>query len=121
MISEELLKSVFSYRHQSSSSSTTEPSTTTSTTTKLPPAESISTSDLLYAQQLKFVVPVPVDDDKGNIPVRGEPWTFDPYVYYPKPIQPSSMNVQVPYNPMFHVIRAVKVPSLEGKENENLD
>lgn len=113
----------YSYRQQeTSSSSTTEPSTTiaSSTTTMKPPTETAPTSDILYAQQLKFVVPVPVDDEKGTIPIR-EPWNFDPYVYYPKPLQPSSINVQVPYNPMFHVIKAVKVPGLENKENVNVD
>lgn len=79
------------------------------------PSES---SEILYAQQLKFVVPVPVNDDEGTIPVRS-PWSFDPYVYYPKPLQPNSINVKVPYNPMFHVIKAVKVPTLEDKKHGN--
>lgn len=116
--------SVFSrYRQDSSISTTKPPITTTTTTTTAAPttttkSQTETVSDILYAQQLKFVVPIPVNDEYGTIPVK-DPWTFDPYAYFPKPLQPNSLNLQVPYNPIFHVIKAVKVPSLENKRNLN--
>jgi hypothetical protein len=75
------------------------------TSTEKAPAQEVT----LYQQQLKFVVPVPYAplEDPG----LRKPWEIDQYAYYPKPLQPDSVNVQVPYVPTFHVIKAMAVPN----------
>lgn len=81
---------------------TTAPSTTTSAT-------SDASDDLMYEQQLRFVVPVPyANADDQNIRKLGE---FDQFAYYPKPLQPETVNLQVPYVPTFHMIKALAVPN----------
>nr|CAH7752094.1 unnamed protein product [Callosobruchus chinensis] len=103
-------------RYDSTSSTTTEPTTTTSTTTIKPVTDKLaSAEDLMYAQQLKFIIPVPYDS--GTNAVR-KPWDFDQYAYYPKELQPSTVNVEVPYSPTFHMIRAIALPKVEDKSDE---
>lgn len=92
----------------SSTTTTTTPApdhTSEITITAKPVAEKHPGEELLYAQQLKFVVPVPLEGASYRYQ-----WGFDPYAYYPKELQPNSVNVQVPYTPTFHMIRAVQVP-----------
>ncbi|XP_074038589.1 uncharacterized protein [Leptinotarsa decemlineata] len=99
------------------------PSTTTQPTTTSPPPPStnkVIKDDLVYAQQLKFIVPVPYDGTQERLPVQA-PWSFDPYAYYPKSLQPRTVDVRVPYSPTFHMIRAVAVPKLNTNENERID
>ncbi|XP_063910616.1 uncharacterized protein LOC135127881 [Zophobas morio] len=75
------------------------------TTEKAPTSEEMH----LYQQQLKFVVPVPFVPAED--PGVKKPWEIDQYAYYPKPLQPENVNMQVPYVPTFHVIKAVAVPN----------
>lgn len=86
-------------------SSESAPATTTEKTTTTEKPDEMQ----LYQQQLKFVVPVPYAPLDDQI-VR-KPWEFDQYAYYPKPLQPENVNLQVPYVPTFHVIKAVAVPN----------
>lgn len=101
-----------------SPSTTTEKSTTTTTTTTSKP-----NVGPLFQNQLRFVVPVPYDSQNGG-PVKST-WGFDEFAYYPKDLQPSTVNVQVPYSPSFHVIKALAVPNkyavTQNFKDENLD
>ncbi|XP_044272169.1 uncharacterized protein LOC123016040 [Tribolium madens] len=87
------------------SESVSQTTTEKTTTTEKSPEEGMQ----LYQQQLKFVVPVPYSPPEEQS-VR-KPWDFDQFAYYPKPLQPENMNLQVPYVPTFHVIKAVAIPN----------
>ncbi|EFA12318.1 hypothetical protein TcasGA2_TC004219 [Tribolium castaneum] len=94
---------------ESVSQTTTEKTTTTE---KPPPEEGVH----LYQQQLKFVVPVPYSPPEEQT-VR-KPWDFDQFAYYPKPLQPENVNLQVQKKNTFHVIKAVAIPDqYEGGED----
>lgn len=85
-------------------------STSTTTTEKTTTTTEIEKPDEMYYQhQLRFVVPVPYapPDDPG---VK-KPYDFDQFAYYPKQLQPETINMQIPYVPTFHIIKAVAVPN----------
>lgn len=84
----------------------------TTTTTEIVPSFEVkystneaSSKDLLK-HQLKFVYPVPYSDT-----VNYNPKQIDPYAYYPKALQPSTVNFRLPYVPTFHLIKALDIPS----------
>lgn len=90
------------------SSSTTTTTTTTPTTTKVQEQQN---DELLYTHQLRFVVPVPYENsDKTTLK---HPLDFDQFAYYPKVLQPSTINVQVPYTPTFQMIKTLTVPNID--------
>ncbi|XP_018333858.1 GATA zinc finger domain-containing protein 14-like [Agrilus planipennis] len=60
-----------------------------------------------YNQQLKFIVPF--RGCKDEVPTR-YPNQFDPYAYLAKPMQPSEINLRVPYVPRFHAIKTLTIP-----------
>lgn len=83
-------------------------STTVSTTTSTQKSTDDKERDLLYANQLRFVVPVPYEDPEN---VTKQAWEFDQFAYYPQYLQPNSVNVQVPYVPSFQMIKALTIPN----------
>lgn len=110
----------YGYKHDVTAT-TTEPPTTT-TTTSGPTTEKLKTSDLIYAQRLKFIIPVPYENlNGGSVVSARNPWDFDQYAYFPRELQPNTVNVEVPYNPTFHIIRAVAVPSSVNKRNDEIN
>lgn len=109
----------YNYR-QDLTTTTTEPTTTT--TTAEPTTEKLKIADLMYAQQLKFIIPVPYEDlNSGSSVSVPNPWDFNQYAYFPKELQPRILNVEMPYNPTFHMIRAVAVPSSGGKMTDEIN
>lgn len=111
----------YGYRQEETTTTTTD-ATTTTTTTPQPTTEKLKPNNLLYAQQLKFIIPVPYEDLNGGTSISARnPWELDQYAYYPKELQPSTVNVQVPYNPTFHMIRAVALPSSIGKVSDEIN
>ncbi|XP_072399749.1 uncharacterized protein [Diabrotica undecimpunctata] len=93
----------------SSAESTTTTTTEAPTTTPTQPNKA-SPEDLLYAQQLKFMVPVPYEER----PV----WNYNPYYYYQRGTQNP---YRVPFSPSYQIVRAVTVPKSEEKINERID
>uniref|UniRef100_A0A6P7GP42 Uncharacterized protein LOC114341197 n=1 Tax=Diabrotica virgifera virgifera TaxID=50390 RepID=A0A6P7GP42_DIAVI len=93
----------------SSAESTTTTTTEAPTTAPTQPNKA-SPEDLLYAQQLKFMVPVPYEER----PV----WNYNPYYYYQRGTQNP---YRVPFSPSYQIVRAVTVPKSEEKINERID
>lgn len=85
-----------------STSTTTTEKTTTTTEIEKP-------NEMYYQHQLRFVVPVPYAPPDN--PGLKKPYDFDQFAYYPKQLQPETVNMQVPYVPTFHIIKAVAVPN----------
>ncbi|XP_031347320.1 uncharacterized protein LOC116173774 [Photinus pyralis] len=102
------------------------PETTTSappTSTPLPTQKITPHYEIQYSsaqkespakQQMKFVIPIQYPTDGVEI-LKRYPWEFDPYAYYPKPLQPLTVRVPVPYVPMFHMIRTLTIPGNVNK------
>ncbi|XP_045463916.1 uncharacterized protein LOC123673464 [Harmonia axyridis] len=109
-----------SYQTSTSTEPTTTSTTTTTTTTTTTESTKINTDFEDLATQLRFVIPVPFVDPEN---VSRNPWDFDQFAYYPKPLQPTKINYQVPYVPTFHVIKALAVPNkyLPNLENKNVN
>lgn len=87
------------------------PSTTTEVPTTTPPKP----DDLLYGQQLKFMVPYPYEEN-----IR-QNWGYNPYNnynYVPQVVPQSSNNYRVPYAPQMQIVKAVVVPKVEAKSDE---
>lgn len=81
-------------------------STTSTTTTTVKPIS--TTKEPLYSEELRFVVPMPYASD-GSPPKF--PSQFDPYAYYPKYMQPHTMNLEIPYQPTFPVLKTLVIPN----------
>lgn len=86
---------------------TTEATTerTEPTTTTLPPT---TTHEHMFTEKMRFILrmPYPKQEVLSNFP-----WEFDRYAYLPRHLQPDYVNMPVPYNPMYHMIRRLIVPS----------
>lgn len=103
------------------STTTTEKSTTksyhlTETTgaTLMPTTLSNQQQQLInngYKHEFKFVIPYSFK--QVVYPTANYQQQFDPYAYYPKFLQPNTMNVQVPYQPTFHMIKSLSIPNDE--------
>ncbi|KAG5882922.1 hypothetical protein JTB14_023384 [Gonioctena quinquepunctata] len=106
------------YSSSKGDSTTTTAEPTTSTAPPKPPTDKVLRDNLMYAQQLKFIVPVPYDGSKGMSQAGQQPWGFDQWAYYPKELQPNTVNVRVPYSPTFHMIRAVTVPKIDDNVHD---
>lgn len=92
----------------------TTPATTTTTTTTTPKPSS-TTPEPQYTEGLRFVVPVPY----GNMDVTPKyPMEFDPYAYFPKYMQPQTVNMEVPYQPRFPVLKTIAIPSKYIQDNQ---
>lgn len=74
----------------------------------LPQPSSIDTINNGYKHEYKFVVPYNWNN-AGKLYQQSN--RFDPYAYYPKYFQPSTMNVQVPYVPTFQRIKTLDIPN----------
>lgn len=65
----------------------------------------------LYRQEMKFVMSMinppapPKNEDSAYTPPK-----FDAYAYYPKHLQPSTVNVRMPYVPTYHMIKTLSLP-----------
>lgn len=90
------------------------PTSTTSTTTTTPRPIS-TTKEPLYSEELRFVVPMPYGPD-GSPPKF--PSQFDPYAYYPKYLQPQTMNVEIPYQPTFPILKTLVIPNKFIQNND---
>lgn len=90
------------------------PTTTTSTTTTTTPKPTSTTQEPLYTEGLRFVVPIPY----GNLDVTPKyPTDFDPFAYYPKYLQPQTVNVEVPYQSRFPVLKTLTIPNKYIQQN----
>ncbi|XP_044745261.1 uncharacterized protein LOC123307083 [Coccinella septempunctata] len=109
-----------SYQTESTTTSTTTASTTTTAPTPLQDDTKINQDFEDLATQLRFVLPVPYVDPEN---ASRNPWDFDQFAYYPKHLQPTKINMQVPYVPTFHVIKALAVPNryLSNLGNKNVN
>lgn len=95
-------------QQQITPSSTT--TTTTSTTTTTTPKSITNTGSYedIYAQPLRFVVPVPYVPENGY----KYPDNYDPYGYYSRYVNPqSAVPVEVPVPPTLPIIRTLLVPN----------
>jgi len=93
---------------------------TSTTTTPKPPPTTEKVNN--YPQQLRFVVPVPMENE-DSYTVK-QPYEFDQFSYYPKELHAHTVNVQVPYAPSFPVIKAVDIPGQfkeQQHQRENYD
>lgn len=87
---------------------TTVPTTTTTTQQTVAPDNS-------YKHEFKFVVPYSFTG-KQSLHASQQ---FDPYAYYPKYLQPNTMNVQVPYMPTFNMIKTLNIPKIDENLSYN--
>ncbi|RZB40537.1 hypothetical protein BDFB_012942, partial [Asbolus verrucosus] len=74
-------------------------------TTEKTPAALDRPEEVLYQQQLRFVVPVYVPPEESD-PKKS--WQHEQFAYYAKPPQPE-ITLQVPYVPTLHVIKTLTV------------
>lgn len=70
----------------------------------------------LYKKQMKFVLPMPYPAHDGEY-ITKHPWQFDPFAYYPRSLQPATINIPIPYMPTFHMIRTLNIPEHLIKRN----
>lgn len=104
----------------STTTTSTAPTPTTTTTVQVQDDTKLNPDFEELSTQLRFVVPVPYMDPEN---ASRNPWDFDQFAYYPKPLQPTKINVQVPYVPTFHYIKALAVPNryLSNSGNKNVN
>lgn len=110
---------------------TTSPTTTTTTTTSTTPEPPVAVSseenldkpagetedDAVYSKQFKFVVTMPYPPSE-DVP-KTYPWQFDPFAYFPKSLQPRTVNVPIPYSPTYHMIRTLNISPNTDLSAEN--
>ena len=107
-------KSTITTRIPTTTTTTATPSTTTTTTHK--PVK-LQHRPILYGQKYRFVLGVPMTNlevDPNDLKAYYDRLQFDPHAYFPKEMQPKYMPMPAPYQPLYHIVRAVIVPNQYG-------